>query len=180
MEGHVNFAIHGEDHFVSDSVDIDGVPLSVSAFGGGAMIGVAGIGIQFSSGVPGGMFFFVGCDVDVGSGGGEGDEVADVFFLDLASEGALPDIPKSAVFSDAVEEDAGVAPALEAGFPFFVAPLELHREMVVFELGLGGESGVDFSGDLEDVVAVFLNDGEDTKGVVVEAKGGAFDAVFTG
>lgn len=178
LEGHVDLAVDGEDHLVADGVDVDGVPFAVRAFFGGAVLGVSGVGGEGAFWLP--FFTFSGGEFEVGGGAGEGDEVTDISFLHLAFEGALPDVPEGSVGADAVEEDAGVALVLKTRLPFFFTPFGLEGEVVVLVFFLGGESGVDLAGDLENGVAVFLDGGEDVEGVDVEAEGGAFHAVWAG
>ena len=114
--------------------------------------------LEFAFEVP---HFLIPNHAEVCIGTCKRDEIADVSFLHLALEAALPDIPESSVLSDTMNEDAGVTLTLQTGFPFFLSPLELHGEVVIFKLFIRGEPAVDLACDFKNRLAVFFNHGED-------------------
>ena len=109
VEDHVDLAVGEEDHFIPDGVDIDGIPFAIWAFFRGAVIDAASTVSELCFRIPCFSFLLILPNSDVRSGAGETDEVTVVLFLDLILEASLPDVLEGAVFSDAVEEEAGAA-----------------------------------------------------------------------
>lgn len=183
-DDHVDGSVDKVDVGVSEAVDFDGVPFSVWFFGINGFPRAANLDS-----------FFVGDDHgpsarfevillsdefygDVGADTAETDEVTGVAFHDFAFEAGHPDFPEIGVVADAVVKEAGIAFGVEARFPALFAPLELEGEVVVFEGFLGDNAGVDFSGDVEEVLIAFFLHLEDVFRVFVEADGCAFADVL--